>query len=39
MTSTDWEEFQEGKGKKLVSTAKRAGSSENRILILLKWKK
>lgn len=39
MSEKEWEEFAKGKGSKLAKTALRAKNSENRVLIILKWKK
>jgi hypothetical protein len=39
MTEMEWEEFENGKGNKLVKTSLRAKDSENRVLIFMKWKK
>lgn len=39
MTDQTWETFVKGEGYKLVSTANRAKNSENRVLMILKWKK
>lgn len=39
MSTTEWDNFVETKGKRLVQTALKAKDSENRILVLMKWKK
>lgn len=38
MSNKEWEEFVKGDGYKLAATANRAKDSENRVLIILKWK-